>query len=222
MTLNEISLPEGISSSPEHATNTDPQKAKISRRRRVEIQRLKSSCQETKNGVVTPSNEDNYYSQGSTCSGVHGAVSVMGRRREMEDAITVEKDLVSRKYDYFGVYDGHGGSQVAEACRDRMHSILLEEMERCETRMKINGCDEDKENVDWEKVMGKCFARMDEEVGRGGGRADNVEEMTVGSTVVVAVVGREEVVVANCGDSRAVICRNGVAVPLSVDHKVIL
>ncbi|XP_057525721.1 protein phosphatase 2C 51-like [Amaranthus tricolor] len=219
MTLNEISLPEGISSSPEHATNTDPQKAKISRRRRVEIQRLKSSCQETKNGVVTPSNEDNYYSQGSTCSGVHGAVSVMGRRREMEDAITVEKDLVSRKYDYFGVYDGHGGSQVAEACRDRMHSILLEEMERCETRMKINGCDEDKENVDWEKVMGKCFARMDEEVGRGGGRADNVEEMTVGSTVVVAVVGREEVVVANCGDSRAVICRNGVAVPLSVDHK---
>lgn len=42
---------------------------------------------------------------------------------------------------------------------------------------------------------------------------------TVGSTAVVAVVGGEVVVVANCGDSRAVICRDGVAVPLSNDHK---
>jgi hypothetical protein len=44
----------------------------------------------------------------------------------------------------------------------------------------------------------------------------------IGSTAVVAVVGKEEVVVANCGDSRAVICRGGVAVPLSVDHKVMI
>ena len=35
------------------------------------------------------------------------------------------------------------------------------------------------------------------------------------------VVGKEEIVVANCGDSRAVLCRGGVAVPLSRDHKVI-
>ena len=44
----------------------------------------------------------------------------------------------------------------------------------------------------------------------------------MGSTAAVVVVGKEEIVVANCGDSRAVLCRGGVAVPLSRDHKVIL
>ena len=204
-------MQEGISSSVAHTAKIDPQRAKISRRQRVEIQRLKSVCQAPKYGVVTCKNEDN-------CVVQHGVVSVMGRRRAMEDTVRVEKDLVSRKYDYFGVYDGHGGSHVAEACRDRMHAILREEMERWKTCRKMNSCD-DHEDVDWEKVMGRCFERMDEEVGRGE-KGENVEEMTVGSTVVVAVVGKEEVVVANCGDSRAVICRNGVAVPLSLDHKV--
>jgi protein phosphatase 2C len=42
----------------------------------------------------------------------------------------------------------------------------------------------------------------------------------VGSTAVVAVVGPTHIVVSNCGDSRAVLCRGGAAVPLSSDHKV--
>ncbi|KAI3500543.1 hypothetical protein L1887_36366 [Cichorium endivia] len=41
----------------------------------------------------------------------------------------------------------------------------------------------------------------------------------VGSTAVVAVVTPERIVVSNCGDSRAVLCRNSVAIPLSVYHK---
>ena len=43
---------------------------------------------------------------------------------------------------------------------------------------------------------------------------------TWGWTAVVAVVGRRRIVVGNCGDSRAVLSRGGVAVPLSSDHKV--
>ena len=49
--------------------------------------------------------------------------------------------------------------------------------------------------------------------------AAETDERTMGSTAVVAVVGTRRIFVANCGDSRAVLCRGGVAVPLSTDHK---
>ncbi|CAL5428712.1 unnamed protein product [Camellia sinensis] len=44
----------------------------------------------------------------------------------------------------------------------------------------------------------------------------------VGSTIVVAVVILEKIIVSNCGDSRAVVCRNGVAIPLFSNRKVSL
>ena len=43
---------------------------------------------------------------------------------------------------------------------------------------------------------------------------------TVGSTAVVAVLCSSHIIVANCGDSRAVLCRGKQAFPLSIDHKV--
>ncbi|KAJ8554322.1 hypothetical protein K7X08_025000 [Anisodus acutangulus] len=142
-----------------------------------------------------------------TCKS-HGVISLIGRRREMEDAVTVKPVFLSkgnRKYDYFGVYDGHGGSRVAHVCRELMHRLVLQE---------VMEDDDDDGSVDWEKVMRESFRKMDEEVNEEG-----TEMATMGSTAVVAVVGEEEVVVANCGDARAVLSRGGVAVPLSNDHK---
>lgn len=143
------------------------------------------------------------HSLADTC-GSYGKISVIGRRREMEDAVTVELGFVSassRKYDFFGVYDGHGGSRVAHACRDRLHHLVVKEVEEEET-------------VDWEKVMVASFGKMDEEV-----IASGAVTGSIGSTAVVAVVGEEVVVVANCGDSRAVLSRARVPMPLSNDHK---
>ncbi|CAL5364525.1 unnamed protein product [Camellia sinensis] len=145
-------------------------------------------------------------SRSVTCT-PHGSTSVIGRRREMEDAVTVELGFLSRdsrEYDFFGVYDGHGGSRVAYSCRDRLHCLLVKEIEDeidVETRSE----------EDWEKVMVACFGKMDEEV--------NDITANIGSTAVVAVVAEEEVVVPNCGDSRAVLSRRGVAVSMSNDHK---
>jgi protein phosphatase 2C len=113
-------------------------------------------------------------------------------------------------YDFFGVYDGHRGPHVARACEERFHGVMVEE---------VGGDDQGRDNDDqgveyWGRVMEGCFGKMDEEV-----RGNGVGKM-VGSTAVVAVVGEEEVVVANCGDSRAVMCSGGVALALSKDHKV--
>ena len=155
-----------------------------------------------------------------------GSVSVIGRRRTMEDTLKVVHGFVAvvgKQYDFFGVYDGHGGARVASTCRDRMHLLLAKEVKEEGTRGD-NGV---VVVVDWEKAMRACFSKMDEEVriGGGGGGGDLVKEGVgleekVGSTAAVVVVGKEEVVVANCGDSRAVLSRGGVAVPLSRDHKV--
>lgn len=152
----------------------------------------------------------------------HGSVSFCGRRREMEDAVAVapgffrsnagEADI---RYDFFAVYDGHGGSAVAQACRERLHQLLAEEME-------VGGRVGDWK---WKEVLESCFWKMDEEVlaeaeAAGDKVAVSAAKM-MGSTAVVAVVGTADVVVANCGDSRAVLSRGRVALPLSCDHKVI-
>ncbi|KAK7406055.1 hypothetical protein VNO78_07671 [Psophocarpus tetragonolobus] len=138
----------------------------------------------------------------------HGFISVIGRRRVMEDAVKVVTGLVAARqsYDFFAVYDGHGGTVVANACRDRLHLLLAEEVR--ESAEKV---------LDWPEVMCSCFTKMDREIG--GGDHDGGSGNTTGSTAAVVVVGKEEIVVANCGDSRAVLCRGGVAVPLSRDHK---
>jgi protein phosphatase 2C len=165
----------------------------------------------------------------------HGTASVIGRRREMEDAVAIaapflsavageeemEKSCVENgvgkfrdgEEGFFAVFDGHGGSRVAEACRERMHVVLAEEVER----LKLGDCGGQLDGARWKVAMAACFARVDVEVG---GADEDDGEQTVGSTAVVAVVGPRRIVVANCGDSRAVLSRGGVAVPLSDDHKV--
>ncbi|XP_061360115.1 protein phosphatase 2C 51-like [Gastrolobium bilobum] len=140
----------------------------------------------------------------------YGSVSMMGSRKEMEDAVSVEIGFAAKdraKCDFFAVYDGHGGAQVAKACRERLHRMVAEEVERCGVRSG------NEVKWDWEGVMEGCFVKMDREV------ADYAAAKTVGSTAVVAVVTMEEVVVANCGDCRAVMGRGGEAVNLSNDHK---
>lgn len=69
----------------------------------------------------------------------------------------------------------------------------------------------------WKKAFTNCFRKVDAEIGGG---EEPVAPETAGSTAVVAIVSPTHVVVANCGDSRAVLCRGKVAVPLSIDHKV--
>uniref|UniRef100_A0A1J3HTG4 PPM-type phosphatase domain-containing protein n=1 Tax=Noccaea caerulescens TaxID=107243 RepID=A0A1J3HTG4_NOCCA len=149
----------------------------------------------------------------------YGVTSVCGRRREMEDAVAVhpffhrqKTEYSSSGFHYCGVYDGHGCSHVAMRCRERLHELVREEIEA---------------DADWEKSMARSFTRMDLEVValNAGGAANCRCELqrpdcdAVGSTAVVSVLTPEKIVVANCGDSRAVLCRNGKAIALSSDHK---
>ncbi|KAL0318019.1 UNVERIFIED_CONTAM: protein phosphatase 2C 51 [Sesamum angustifolium] len=176
----------------------------VLKKKRSEVQKVTTGLIEKALVVQLPKNEVGG-SREVTCLS-QGTVSVIGRRREMEDAVAVELGFLKKggkSYDFFGVYDGHGGWRVAHACGEMLHKLLVNIVE-----------EESSEEIEWEKVMVAGFEKMDEEVNKNGASV-----ATTGSTAVVAVVGEKEIVVANCGDSRAVLSRGGVAVQLSDDHK---
>ncbi|KAH9612237.1 hypothetical protein KSS87_007323 [Heliosperma pusillum] len=170
-----------------------------------------------------------------------GVTSVCGRRRDMEDAVSIRPYFCEtegsrkRKFNdgvhFYGVFDGHGCSHVAKKCKERMHSILKEEIVNRKGEIEIES------EEYWSETMSLSFNRMDKEVGQrvntSSPSAEDVAAETtscrcelqtpqcdaVGSTAVVALVTPEKIVVSNCGDSRAVLCRGGAAVALSSDHK---
>ncbi|CAN6442013.1 unnamed protein product [Victoria cruziana] len=185
------------------------------------------------------------FSPDMDCQPPWGCVSICGRRPEMEDALAAvprftklpttflcDSQLAAARPEnpessalhFFGVYDGHGGCQVANYCRDRIHVALVEELRTLDDV----GPDESSWKKSWEKVLTSCFLKVDAEVA---GTTANGEPLspdsgrepiapeTVGSTAVVAIISFHQIIVANCGDSRAVLCRGKEAIPLSVDHK---
>ncbi|XP_057518532.1 probable protein phosphatase 2C 8 [Amaranthus tricolor] len=167
-------------------------------------------------GVV--SSEGKTMEKPSTVSLSHGAVSVIGRRRSMEDAVTVvpanDHDLDQHlNYDFFGVYDGNGVAyRVTQKCKERLHHVVAEQF-------AVLGAEQ------WENVMATSFARMDEEIARDecsiGVRGPTIVlDELVGSTALVVLVGSQEIVVANCGDSKAVLSCDGNVLTLSSDTKL--
>ncbi|XP_021807127.1 protein phosphatase 2C 56-like [Prunus avium] len=156
-----------------------------------------------------------------------GFTSVIGRRREMEDAVAVIPGFMSRTCDhvggctapgsrtsseispvhFFGVYDGHGGNQVAKFCAERMHEVIAQEWDR-ET---VDGYEWQRK---WETAFSIGFERADNEL-----LEEAIAPEMVGSTAVVAILSGCQIITSNCGDSRAVLCRGTETIPLTVDQK---
>jgi len=130
----------------------------------------------------------------------------------------------------FGVMDGHGGEQVARFCERHLPEEL------CKFRLERGSAARD-----FEAALVGAFHRMDEllqdrsasgpelqrltnkpapeAAGRAVRPTGPVDADLVGCTACVCCVTEDQLVVANAGDSRAVLCRGGRAVALSEDHK---
>ncbi|WOL15170.1 hypothetical protein Cni_G23951 [Canna indica] len=132
----------------------------------------------------------------------HGYHLVKGKSSHpMEDYLVAEfKKVNDNELGLFAIYDGHLGHDVANYLRSHLFDNILKEPEFFS---------------DVETAIRKAYERTDSkileeaaELGRGG------------STAVTAIlINGDKLVVANIGDSRAVLSENGKANQLSVDHE---
>lgn len=134
--------------------------------------------------------------------GLRWGVSCMqGWRNSMEDAHFAIPSLQGNGWDgtaAFGVMDGHGGADVAKFCVQELPGLI--------SAYPISD-----PHIGFEAA----FYKVDEALER----TSSIDAESQGCTAIVCCVNKSKIFVANSGDSRAVLCRGGKALPLSQDHK---
>ncbi|XP_031132676.1 protein phosphatase 1K, mitochondrial isoform X2 [Sander lucioperca] len=131
-----------------------------------------------------------------------GCASLIGQRKENEDRFQVSQ--LTDSLLYFAVFDGHGGPEAADFCEKYMEKFIKDLVA---------------EESNLEVVLTKAFLEIDKALARHLHFSPNVPGMNVGSTSTVALLRDGiELVVGSVGDSRAMLCRKGKALKLTVDH----
>ncbi|KAJ0976820.1 hypothetical protein J5N97_012294 [Dioscorea zingiberensis] len=131
----------------------------------------------------------------------YGYSSFKGKRSSMEDFFATRiSEVDGQMVAFFGVFDGHGGPQVAEYLKNNLFKNVSNHPDFTN---------------DTKSAIVKAFEQTD---------ANYLNEdkgllKDAGSTASTAVLLGNHLFVANVGDSRVVACRSGSAVPLTDDHK---
>ncbi|KMT13143.1 hypothetical protein BVRB_4g086840 isoform B [Beta vulgaris subsp. vulgaris] len=132
----------------------------------------------------------------------HGYDTAKGKSAHpMEDYVFAEfKQVDDNELGLFAIFDGHVSQEVPDYLRSNLFNNILKEPDFWnETENAVRRAYQ----ITDEKILKKSA-----DLGKGG------------STAVTAIlINCQKLVVANIGDSRAVICRNGKAKQLSVDHE---
>jgi serine/threonine protein phosphatase PrpC len=148
-------------------------------------------------------------SRGEGYGGLRYAVSAMqGWRTEMEDAHVCATEFALENSGFFGVFDGHAGPGVSLHCAENMLDTVLK-------FVKENEATHDDLEAKIEKIMKESFFKLDEKLQCEFLKGDDHS----GTTAVVALITPTLIVIANCGDSRAILCSNGMLDFCTTDHK---
>ena len=124
---------------------------------------------------------------------------------------------INNKEAFLGVFDGHGGKEVAIYVGKHILDVLAR--------------NDDFKSGNIGPALSATFFQLDENMLTASGteelRAIKEEHRTqddmfdgqAGCTAVFAYLNETTLTVANAGDSRCVLSRGGTAVPMSFDHK---
>ncbi|GBF90916.1 phosphatase 2C catalytic subunit [Raphidocelis subcapitata] len=138
-----------------------------------------------------------------------GFALMRGKRAQQEDAAAAQWSRMpgaapgSEQIGLFGVFDGHGGPDAAQYVRNNLFTNLLSNARFAE----------DPKAAITEAFEATDAAYLRLHSGSAPGHGDD------GCTAITAALIGQRLLVANAGDSRAVLSRGGKAVPMSVDHK---
>ena len=97
---------------------------------------------------------------------------------------------------------------MAKFCAEKMHLVVAEEF----YREAVDGLEWQRR---WEETFSSSFKRADSEA-----QTDGLAPEMVGSTAVVVGLSGCQIIISNCGESRAVLYRGTETIPLTVDQKV--
>lgn len=145
--------------------------------------------------------------------------SMQGWRVEMEDAHCAVVGLPCGldQWSFFAVFDGHAGARVSAHCAQNLLDSIIRTEEFAQTVAASEGGEEHAEHVATGIRSG--FLWLDDQM-RAIPEVASGEDKS-GSTAVCALVSPTHVYFANCGDSRALLCRSGSAAFTTRDHKPI-
>jgi len=130
-----------------------------------------------------------------------GTSCMQGWRINMEDAHTQILSLNNDKNSaFFAVYDGHGGSKVAEYAGIHLHERIL-------NQPSYNG------NIP--EAIRKGFLALDEAMLED----EDMKEEIAGTTAVCVLIKDKKIYCGNVGDSRSIASVRGRVQNLSYDHK---
>lgn len=127
----------------------------------------------------------------------------IGNRPYMEDTYSYDKKM-PYGFEYYGVFDGHGGNEVSLFLQAHMKDVLKQQI--------IEALNSNKGTIDVGKIIYDSFKTIVNDI-------PYKTSITTGSTAIVVLRYKSKVWIGNVGDSRAIM-NNGLGViELSKDHK---
>ena len=164
-----------------------------------------------------------------------GLTLEQGHRNYMEDRAEAKALepfptlLPGFKAAYIGVYDGHGGSTAVELVKENLRKFLISIWRKeLATTMDINletvqpmppGPERDQlEKISLTllpKVIFGAFEAMEAMIEK----RWKLTGISDGTTVVLVILVHNKLFSAHCGDSRSILCRGGLDLALTIDHK---
>jgi len=142
--------------------------------------------------------------------------SEQGYRATMEDEEILLQDLATsnwRHCSFFGIYDGHGGRECVSFVRQRLHMNFVAALHG------KGGLDKSSQvHHDICESLTHGFLETDRQFLSMAASQEGFNGGSGCAAVVACIIGGW-IWCANVGDSRALLCRDGKAVQLSLDHK---